>query len=264
MRPTRIVTLLSILIMALLMTGCSEDSDPLTPAEQAPAMPPAENLVFDFSFFNQGGDLEVAKIDGEYDHFINAYVRVAVLDLVAHLVLAPPVAAFGTALHTPPSLQDDGSWIWVYTHVDGIEEAQIRLRGLPVSDGVDWELRVTFDQVDNEVWFAGTTRNEGDIGQWTFYDVVNDPALAVADISWGESEAGDFLRFEVLAGDDLGDTLQFTDGYPRYTIDHLDADTGSESHINWWADGHGSLVTPDYNAGEMACWDVELLSTVCE
>lgn len=266
MRPTRLLTLLAVLILALAVVGCSEDDDPVSPSAQAPTLPSADKLAFDFSFFDQGQGLEGAKADGEYDHFINAYVRVVVLDLAAHLVLAPPVAAFATALHTPPSLQDDGSWIWVYTHVDGLEEFQIRLHGLAVPDGdaVQWELRVTFDQVDNEVWFTGITHDDGETGLWTFYDAENDPDLAVAEIGWGREDGGEYLGLEVLAGDDLGDTLVFRDFGSRFAVEHLDVDAANLSSINWWADGHGNLTVPDYNGGQMACWDADLLNTVCE
>jgi len=268
MPRTRLDMLLSlflVLILVFTLTGCSDDDNPASPAgETAPVLPETEALNFNFSFFDAADDLQVAKTEGEYDNFINAYLRVTFLDLVAHLVLAPPVTAFGTALHTPPSLQDDGSWIWVYTHVDGAEEVQIRLRGLPVDDGVEWEMIVTFDDVNNEVWFAGTTHDDGDTGSWTFFDVENAPSLAVAEISWGEGEAGRFLLFEVLAGDDDGDTLEFTDGNPRFAVDHLDASTGNELNIIWWADGHGSLVTPEYNEGALACWDTDYLNVVCE
>ena len=209
-------------------------------------------------------DLGTGKDLDEYDNFLNAYLRVALLEVVSRLVMTPPVAAFSLALHTPPSLQDDGSWIWVYTHVDGDEEAQIRLRGLPIDDGVEWELRVTVDAIDNEVWFAGTTRDDGAIGQWTFYDAENEPGLAVADLSWGRDDDGDDLRLEVLAGEDVGDMLTFHDDDPEFRIDHLDADQDLASRIVWWADGHGQLQVPDYNDGALACWDETFRNTECE
>jgi hypothetical protein len=269
MRRTRHAALLALtasLFLALAVTGCSDDDDtsPTGPAAEAPPLPDPEQLTFDFSFFDAAEDLDDDKSLGEYSHFLNAYLRVAILEVAAHLVLTPPTAAFALALHTPPSLQDDGSWIWVYTHVDGDEEAQIRLRGLPIDDGVEWELRVTVDAIDNEVWFAGTTRDDGAIGQWTFYDAENEPGLAVADLAWGRDDGGDFLRLEVLAGEDAGDVLAFHDDDPEFRIDHRDADQDLASRIVWWADGHGQLQVPDYNDGALACWDETFRNTVCE
>jgi len=195
---------------------------------------------------------------------VNTYARVVVLDLVAHLVAAPPMVTFGVALHTIPSLQDDGSWIWVYTHVDGLQEQQIRLRGLPMDDGVEWELRVTVGVIDNEVWFAGTTHNDGTDGEWTFYELVGTEHPETARISWGRDEDGDFLSFEALVGDDAGDVLTFHDNDPKFTITHIDASEDHSSFIEWWADGHGSLQVPDYNDGVEACWDTEYRNIDCE
>ncbi len=259
------LALLAALLLSLGLTGCSDDeTTPTTPGAEAPVLPDPEQLVFDFSFFDAADGLDLAKADGEYDHFINAYLRVALLDLVAHLTLAPPVTAFSAALHTPPSPQDDGSWIWVYTHVDGPDELEIRLRGLPVDDGVEWELRVTVGDIANEVWFAGSTHDDGDVGAWTFYDLAGDPDLAVAIIAWGGSPAGRFLSFDVLAGEDNGDQLTFFDNDPEFTITHVDADEERQSHITWWADGHGSLQVTEYNGGQRACWDTAFLNTDCD
>jgi hypothetical protein len=42
-----------------------------------------------------------------------------------------------------------------------------------------------------------------------------------------------------------------------------DADLDETSHIEWFADGHGSLQVPQYNNGEQACWDTDLQNMVC-
>jgi len=263
----RPLTILTCLILALAIAGCSDDDNPTAPTEQAPTLPDPELITFNFSFFDQGQDLEQNKSLDEYDNFLNAYVRVALLEVVARIVMTPPVAAFSLALHTPPSLQDDGSWIWVYTHVDGDEQVQIRLRRLPLENGVEWELRVSVDghqpELDNVIWFTGTTMDEGETGAWTFRD-LDDPAFPISgEIAWGDNAAGRFLRFTCLGGDDMGDRLEFQDADPMYTITFVDVDLDETSHIEWFADGHGSLTVPEYNDGEQACWDTDLQNMVC-
>jgi hypothetical protein len=261
-RPAPSLAVLAGLILAL--AGCSDDdASPIGPQAEAPVLPEAADLTFDFSFFDDAEPLDPAKAAGEYDHFVNAYLRVVVLDLVAHLVLAPPVTAFAAAVHTPPSLQDDGSWIWVYTHVDGQEELQIRLRGLPVGEGVEWELRVSAGPYDQALWFAGTTRDRGETGAWTFYS-LDDPELAEGAISWGDDAGSRFLRFEALAGEDAGDVLEFRDMAPAYNVTHLDADLDAMLTIDWWEDGHGSMTAPDYAGGVPVCWDTGYRNTTCE
>ncbi|MEZ4388900.1 MAG: hypothetical protein R3D98_15250 [Candidatus Krumholzibacteriia bacterium] len=265
MRRTRPAALLIGLLFALALAGCADDSSsPTTPAAEAPVLPDPARLTFDFSFFDEAAGLDQTKAAGRYDHFVNAYLRVALLDLLARLALTPPVTAFAAALHTPPSHQDDGAWIWVYTHVDGDQELRIRLRGLPIAGGVEWELRVTAPGLDNAVWFTGTTANDGAEGAWTFRDPATDPELEVATIAWGQGAAGRFLSFEVLAGEDAGDQLTFFDNDPEYSVTHLDADLDRRSFITWWADGHGSLQVPDHNGGAVACWDAAFMNAACD
>ncbi len=85
--------------------------------------------------------------------------------VLAEITVLPSVGAFALAMHTPATLQEDGSWIWVYTHAGPANDSQIRLRGALTDDGVDWELRVSYvgtsGTVDNEVWFNGSTSHEG-------------------------------------------------------------------------------------------------------
>lgn len=257
------LVLLTGLLLILSLVGCADDTEnPTVPTAQAPALPDPSDLTFDFSFFDEAATIDPAKADGEYDHFINAYLRVTLLDLVARLVLAPPVTAFAAALHTPPSQQDDGSWIWVYTHVDGQDEFQIRLRGIPTDDGAQWELRVSHGDLDQALWFAGATQDDGEAGSWTFYDLA-DPLVAEGAISWGDDDRGRFLRFEALSGDDAGDVLEFRDMAPAYNVTHHDAGTLETLTIDWWEDNHGTMIAPDYNGGEPACWDTDLRNTTC-
>ena len=267
----KLLTLLAVLTITVALAGCASDDSPtapIAPTDQAPILPDPGLVTFDFSFFEQGSDIEANKSLDEYENFLNAYLRVALLEVIARIVMTPPVAAFSLALHTPPSLQDDGSWIWVYTFVDGDEEAQIRLRGLPLNNGVEWELRVTLagrePELDNEIWFTGTTSDDGETGTWTFRD-LDDPAFPISgEIAWGDNAAGRFLRFTSLGGDDVGDTLEFQDADPRYTITYMDADLDETLHIEWFADGHGNLTVPDFNDGEQACWDTDLRNVVCQ
>jgi len=265
-RHLRPLAVLTFMILAVALAGCSDDDNPTAPEpqQQAPVLPDPELITFDFSFFDQANGIDAeAKALGEYDNFLNAYLRVALLNVVARIVMTPPVAAFSLALHTPPSLQDDGSWIWVYTFVDGDEEAQIRLRGLPLNNGVAWELRVSVGGLDNVVWFTGTTMDDGETGTWTFRD-LEDPDFPVSgEVAWGDNAAGRFLRFTCLGGADAGDTLEFQEAYPRYVITHVDADQDLTSLIEWFEDGHGSLQVPDYNEGARACWGTDLRNVIC-
>jgi hypothetical protein len=258
----KLIPLLALLAGGLLLAGCEGD-DPASPEPTPPTLPAPDRISFDLDFFsdNAVGD----KIEG---HFINAAARVALINTFVHLLMAPPVAAFSLALHTVPSRQEDGSWIWVYTFVHGEDELQIRLRGLQVDEQVQWELRVSAPlhstPIDNELWFSGVTGGYGRHGTWTFYDSGKDDR-AVAALEWGEGPAGEFLILTSLHGDDEGDSLAYYSLAPLCSVVFSDVSDLAEWFVRWNEEDHtGSLQFPDYNRGEQACWDEELNNTDCE
>jgi hypothetical protein len=266
----KLPALLSVLAaVALFGSGCLGESStgPAAPSEEAPALPAPENLTFDFAFFDQGAALQ--QRSAGKDNFWNAFVRVVVVKTVVDLGLTPPVAAFALALHTPPSLQSDGSWVWVYTYVQGAEEAQIRLRGMPLGNRhVQWELRVsntaTIPALDQVVWFEGETRDEGETGYFLFHDVWENGNPVEARIDWGADPDGEFLRFTDLDAN-LDDTLEFREVGTRKSLTFSDA---SDPSLDWFvkwneSDGTGSLRAPDYNNGVESCWDENQNDTVC-
>jgi hypothetical protein len=267
-RSLRALTPAVLGLMTLATTGCLDESptSPVDPTADAPELPATESLTFPFGFFDQGAAMQRAA--GK-DHFFNAYVRVVVVHTVVDLMLTPPIAAFGLALHTPPSPQSDGSWIWVYTYVNGGEEAQIRLHGTPLGgERVAWELRVTnrheVPALDNVVWFEGETGHEGESGFFLFHDPFENGNPVSGRLDWGADSQGDFLRLTDL-DDNPNDTLEYREVGTRGSLTFTDA---SSPDLGWFvkwdeADGTGSLRAPDYNGGVEACWDENQNDTVC-
>lgn len=262
----KILLMLALSALMLAQVGCSQDT-PLTPGtsntSEAPVLPDPQRLSVDLGFFADG-----KSADKSQNHFFNAYLRAVIVTAMTELVLAPPVAAFSVALHTPPSHQADGSWIWVYTHVQGLEEVQIRLHGLPVDDGVQWSLYVSDNNpahpINNELWFDGSTANEGDEGAWTFYDFNLDGKPAVAELQWGESDRGTYLSLTALEGEDAGNVLTYLQDGPLCSIEFQEAVDGNPWYIRWNEDdGTGSLQVPDYNYGEVGCWDSYQQDRLC-
>ena len=248
--------------------GCMNDSstapeDDTPDTTNAPTLPDADRLSFDFDFFDEPQNNGRCSNDS----FFNAYIRTVVVAAVSELVLAPPVGAFALALHTPPSPQNDGSYLWIYTWTDGVEEAQIRLRGLPIENGAEWELRVssTEDQIENELWFAGETRDDGDQGYFVFSDFHAVGKPDVARLEWGTENDAEFLRFTDLH-ENVDDTLEFRNTGDTASFRWTDASHPAESwYVNWnEADGSGQMQAPDFNGGEPACWDDDKCDTDCE
>ncbi|MBE0566102.1 MAG: hypothetical protein IH621_09105 [Krumholzibacteria bacterium] len=253
------------LLLALGAGGCSDDASPTAaPTAQAPNLPDPAALSFDFPFFDQAVGLEKSGND-LHANFVNAYLRVVVLQAVAELTLATPVAAFAVALHTVPVAQPDGAWVWSYTWTGYRYPIRVALRGLPAGDHVQWEMRVSPANTEpNLLWFEGTTSGDGSTGRWLLHD-LDDPAQPVCgEIAWGQGTGGRFLEFTSREPESAGDMLRFSDANPDFAVTFVPGTGGAEWFIRWHADGTGSLKVPDYNGGLEACWDRWQENVDCE
>ena len=264
----KLLLLAAVSVLALALAGCSDETPlgPISepdPQAEAPVLPDASKMQVDLGFFDQAKTCEKSF---DRQNFFNAYLRAVVVTAMTELVMAPPVAAFSLAIHTVPSYQPDGSWLWVYTYVNGAEEAQIRLRGTVVGGGVDWALRVSVpgEGLEDELWFDGSTRDDGDRGLWTFYDFNLAGKPAVAELEWSHGASENLLRLTALHGEDAGNELAFSVDGDEHRIDYAAGDGSEAWFIRWLAfDGSGSLMVPDYNGGAEACWDDEQYDVDC-
>jgi hypothetical protein len=254
----------ALVLLLLQLGGCSDnDANPMANQQsEPPTMPSAEMLTFDFSFFDSAEDLD--KSIHSHQNFLNAYLRTVILEAMAHLVLAPPVAAFSAAVHTVPVAQPDGSWLWTYRWDAPQGSILVILRGTPADQVVEWELSLApGKEGPQDLWFSGTTNGDGSEGHWTFYD-LDDPKHPVSgEIAWGESGSSNYLEFVSREPGEDGNTLRFTDDDPHFRIDYLPGDDSTPSFIRWEANGSGSLMVPDYNGGLEACWDTYLQDVDC-
>jgi len=252
-------------LFALNLNGCSENEDSPTAVVEAtpPLLPVAEQFQFDLSFFDSADSLE--KASGDYDNFINAYLRAVVLEAVANLVLAAPVGTFSAALNTVPEAMDDGSWVWTYDWHYGPDPLTISLRGLPAGDVVEWEMSLAPTGSDLTVlWFSGTTNGNGSEGRWTFHDLDTDGYPVSGEISWGASNGSQYLQFVSREPGSDGDVLRFNDNDPDFSIEFSPGDGDQLSFLRWQASGAGSLRVPDYNDGLEGCWDVYQRNVDCQ
>ncbi|MFH1278227.1 MAG: hypothetical protein ABIK65_07605 [Candidatus Eisenbacteria bacterium] len=253
-------TMLILAILAAFSLGCEETAPTGPEAAKAPALPEAKWLSFDLGFFERPGK----TLDDSHENFLSAIVRVAVIQTVTRFALTPPVAAFALAVHTFPSRQPDGSWLWVYTFVNGDEEAQIRLRGKNAGSHTEWEMRLTNLFADpplvGELWFEGETRNEGRTGDWTFYDFTEAGKPAVARIEWEAEEELLFTDLWVNPGDELG----YRREGDECRVEWYDDSESGDWFIRWnETTGAGSIRWEDYRNGEEACWDEEQIDAEC-
>jgi hypothetical protein len=291
---------MALLIAAALLPACSTDSNSgLTDAQtsgDAPPLPEMSTMVFDLDFFGveapavseqslvtgRPGDELQAADSANRSNWINAFVRALYLQLAMYDALEEPIGAFALAVHSVPQLQDDGSWLWTYIFVDDGVEYSIFLYGTPGDAWVDWRMEVSTNtpgfMLDHFVWFRGRTHNSDREGYWQFYDPVfktpaqvagttgATPGVETVRIDWENPSRTEHRLTVTVNGaghDDEGDYLEFFESSFVGSITHYDAGEGVTSDITYYPDGSGSLIVPDYNNGERACWDQQQFDVDC-
>lgn len=290
--------LLSVLLVVLSLTGCSQDNNINSPeALSAPGLPPASTMSMDVTPFESAPvDLE-AIAEGGYDglplaaglesklNFINAALRVHFLNIVVYVALVDPVAAFTLAAWSVPQSQSDGSWLWTYIFVSDTAEYSIFLNGKDMGTYTEWKMEVSstdpLDPFDHFLWFEGQVERDGSSGYWQFYEpedappvamttsagsVLSTPGVQCVRIDWENREDDEHeLVFLVNKADvpEEGSTLTYFESPSMSSVDFYDAETGDIGIILWYPDGCGSIEWPDYEDGEKCCWNALLHNTVC-
>ena len=273
---TRLATLALLALFVPALTGCGkEPTAPIKVASNAPALPPTASMKFDFAFFNQKGAAQTyaAHPNGVSSTAVasNAVVRVVYINLTVADVFTPPIQALQAALSKDPVLGDDGWFMWTYVFNNAGHDVTLHLRGRVDGAVVTWRMQVTDPQasppMQDFLWFTGETRLQNDRGFWTFNDRRNGATVAVARIDWNNvSERDRSLTFRNVdnSSPDLDDSLEYRVADARVTVTFHDASAQQNADITWnESTGEGSLMVPDYNGGERACWDNAQQNRVC-
>ncbi len=299
MRRNILLTCVLLSFAILSLQGCSEN-DPVTGTE-APeqlSLPPANTMAMDIAFFESvsvdpqsvsKGKLSpsmVTSTNGSKLNYVNAAVRVLFLDIVVLTALAQPIAAFATAIHSVPQLQQDGSWLWTYVFVDNNIEHSIFIRGKRMESYVSWSMEVSSNDpampLDHFVWFAGEVENDERSGYWQFYEpeadmasgatrseglVASTPGVPCIRIDWQDNGSVD-QRLAFLVNKpgvpEENSTLVYEEALETATIEFYDATSDETGAIIWNRDGSGSIEWPDYNNGVKSCWDSQQDDMDCQ
>ena len=259
MSPLRIPSLLA-LCTVLATGGCGSSTEP----SGAPALPAAESMTLDLSFFQEPA--KPAPATTRF-HFAKAATRAGIINLGVLAALAPPRLAFGLAVHTTPNLQEDGSYLWIYTWSNGTEDFQIRLSGRPDGDHVDWTLSLVPPGESPALWFSGESVPGGKAGFWVFRDVNAPGDPEAMRIDWDLTASTDarlsFVNIRDGAADE-DDVLSYRKNGSVASMEFEDASENALWDIRWdEGDGSGSLRVPEYNNGERGCWDMNRDDVPC-
>lgn len=284
----------SLLILLLVLQGCSSDNPVETAAAaDPPALPELATMKLDLSFF-EAAEVDQQSIDkGALDgleptsaaytklNFLNAAVRVLFLDVVVYTALVEPVAAFALAVHSVPQPQPDGSWLWTYIYMGDGGEYRIYLYGKQMERHVAWRLEVSSTDpevpLDHFIWFEGEVQNDNESGFWQFYEPaegvpalistseLETPGTPTIRIDWEDRVDGGLLELLVNQPDSpsYGSALTFSESPDMCYIAFYDAVDVTTGTITWYPDGSGSIEWPDYRDGELSCWDTMQYDVDC-
>ena len=202
-----------------------------------------------------------APVEGGYSSFLVGAASLLVMEAGAFVVLAPPSLVLQDTFWNGQVDQVAwNAWEWSKTTVIGETTFVATLSGELTWTGYD--LAMVVDAygpdavVEDWLWYDGAVSWDGNLGDWTMYDFDG------VEIAWYDYDldgVGGGLASLELA---IGVLTAEVDGDAR-ELDFEDTD-GLHLTVAWDAvTAEGSVVHPDYNGGDEACWDVNLQNVAC-
>ena len=264
--------LIGLVLFAITLTGC--DSTGTNTADDPPTLPPdAFELNTDLFNNHNPGSASVTKT-GEYAHFTNAAFRVWPVSLLVKANLLIPSAVTATALQTDPVIEE-GTWVWEATADTLNQDVSFRLEGTPDGDSVFWSMSVTAPNpeqgqaLDNFELYTAQTALDGSSGSWSLYYNLDGERTRVLDADFtvtSDTEKEVTFSVPATAENNAGDSVRYAvDGTQRtFEWTRVD-DTGNTIVVVTWdaETKAGSIVAPNYNSGEVACWDGSFQNVAC-
>jgi hypothetical protein len=274
-----ITVLIGLILLAITATGCDSTETHTTDGPPAVLSPDAFELNTEL-FSNQNPGSASATKAGEYAHFTYAALRVWPVSLLIKTKLVMPSTLTATALQAEPVLQD-GTWVWDSRVNSQDQDLTFRLEGTPDGDSVRWSMFVTAPDadrgraLDNFELYTARTAMDGSSGAWSLYRHLDGERTHVLDADFTvTSDTEKEITFSVP------ETVEVNViGSVRYAID------GTQRTFEWTRVGRigtaedtfsivivatwdaetkaGSIVAPNYNGGEPACWDESFLNVAC-
>ncbi len=251
-----------LVLAGLAAAGWSCNSD--SPRRDAPPLPPQSSMQMDLDLFSPHLPAPGLATGA---NFVQAAARVAAINTVVTFYLTPPALAFIVAHDQTPSRESDGSYTWIYTFRHGDQDYQIRLNGKWDGDAVDWTMNAVLPDQAPALWLTGRVSPGNQDGVWLFHDFTRAGSPEVIQLDWAvTSDTQATLSFEVVdpTFDNYRDTLTSVKAGDARSVLGYDASTETDWDVTWNAADHsGSLMVPDYNGGERACWDSGLNDVAC-
>jgi hypothetical protein len=261
-------TLMVVLSMNLALSpGCNSEN-PGSTSNVAPEIPPIGTMTADISLFADSHSLQKTG-HGQGNNFLQAAVRVGIVNVFLLVGSAVPVAATAAAFSVEPVLREDGKFHWNYSNAN--LQVDLELIGQVNPGTVNWEMLVTRENptpLEQFRWYEGENQIGALSGNWTFYDHTQ-PAddVPVVRVDWNyASEDDKELTFTNIRPGDAknGSWINYTVTGADVTLKYYDSQEDNLVEISWnRTTGAGYLIDPAYENGAKSCWDENRQNVVC-
>ncbi len=261
--------IVALLLFVMAFAGC-ETVDPKSDELEVPAVIPEEAFSINLDVFER--EVPAGKHGKAYTNWLSAVLRTGTAVYIGHAILHVPFSLTAAVQQVPPVYQG-GAFVWAAdTLIDGQEHA-VQLKAQLAETYIDWQMQVTgvIDEtgVTFENFLLYRARTQTDVNEGTFqvYFPVETGSQQVMDGSYEVIDEMDHtLTFSIPQDvDDIGGSSAVFDRDGLFVTLDLIGPLGGTHLIKWNTEtGEGSLIAPDYNNGEEACWDETLRNVPCE
>jgi hypothetical protein len=268
---------LSLIIVsaALIFPGCENKGDP-------PALPPAESMTIDFSYFTTAKKSAAITYDSrniytdENTNWIVAATVAGVWNTILVANLTVPKAAFEKAIDSKPSYLDNKTWEWKYSVTVLGTIYRARLTGQIRTDSIKWEMYIAMEGIkehDEFKWFEGTTTLGGNGGQWILSQsqAVQVPILKIDWEKTGTDVTGIKYTYINTADVFYGSYIEYgklngsLDAFFNVSFWETNREKFVDVNIKWSTTVfNGQVQAPDYfQDNNWHCWDGDGNDVTC-
>lgn len=274
----RFITVQSIILLSavfIFFTGCNSSSTNVE--ETPPELPPSVVMEADFSLFSGNNPeantlIDANNTENPYSHFLNASTRALFLNGAINANLFLPASILTAAQALEPVLNEDDEWEWNFSVSGNSQTFSVTLVGDQQGSGQTvWSVFVSNSllNLNDELLLEGISSSNGISGSWTINRLagfgITERHL---ELDWEFDSISDYsvdLEFlQILDVVPVQSIRTERDGAEKRTISR-DTDDDLRADIRWNTETkEGSLVSPEYNNGDRACWDGLFMNTECD
>jgi len=248
----------------IFIAGCDSNAA----EDEAPEVIPSEIFTLPVDLFDQ----TLSKSAQPGANFTAAALRVWPVSLIITANLVIPSLTTLQALQTEPVFQD-GAWQWDSSVTANGQTVQFNLSAVRENGGTEWSMRITSTDLqgntvldDFELFTAQTSEN-GDVGSWQLFYLLNDATQNVLNASYvrdSETEKSIVFSIPETAVLGAGDSVEYEENGDERTFIWQQIAESITHTIIWNAVTlEGSITATNFNGGDEGCWDAALNDVAC-